>query len=175
MVMSTCRWNLFLRSGLFLLAAVLPWLSQAQSLAKPVGPVILTISGNIAHKNSANAAVFDEAMVDAMAVSQIKTSTPWRQGVLTFAGPSLQSVLALVGAKGQSLRLIALDNYEVRVPIQDVTQFNPVLARRIDGVSLKVKDQGPLFLIYPFDMQPVLKSEVYYGRSIWHLTRMVVE
>lgn len=175
MVMSTCRWRLFSRSGLFLLAAVLPWLSQAQSLAKPEGPVILTISGNITHKNSANAAVFDAAMVDALAVSQVKTSAFWRKGLRTFTGPSLQSVLALVGAKGQSLRLIALDNYEVRVPVQDVTQFNPVLARKIDGVSLKVKDRGPLFLIYPFDDLPELKSDVYYSRSVWHLTQMVVE
>jgi hypothetical protein len=63
----------------------------------------------------------------------------------------------------------------VRVPVQDAHQFNPILARKIDDAELKVKDQGPLFMVYPFDELPTLKNDLYYGRSIWHLTSMVVE
>jgi len=157
------------------LALVMTLGSEAQTLAKPVGPVIFTISGKISHKNSANGAEFDAAMIDALAFSQIKTSTPWRKGVVTFAGPTLKSLLALVGATGQVLRMTALDQYEVRVPVEDAHQFNPILARKIDDAELKIKDQGPLFMVYPFDELPSLKSDLYYGRSIWHLTSMVVE
>lgn len=173
--MSTVESNLFFKLAGVALAAVMASGSEAQTLAKPVGPVILTVSGKIDHKNSANAAEFDAAMIDALAVSQITTSTPWRKGVVTFAGPTLKSLLALVGARGQTLRMAALDQYEVHVPAGDADQFNPVLARKIDGVALKVKDQGPLFMIYPFDEMPALKIDLYYGRSIWHLTSLVVE
>jgi hypothetical protein len=158
-----------------LLTAVMSLASQAQTLAKPVGPVILTVTGEIKHKNSANAAEFDAAMIDMLADSQIKTTTPWRKGVVTFAGPTLKSLLALVGAKGKTLRMTALDKYEVRVPFQDADQFNPILARKIDGVMLKVRDHGPFFMVYPFDDMPALKNDLYYGRSIWHLTSIVVE
>ncbi len=34
---------------------------------------------------------------------------------------------------------------------------------------------GPLFMSYPFDEQPVLKTDVYYARCTWHLTRIMVE
>ena len=156
-------------------AMVMTMNSEAQTLAKPVGPVIFTISGKIGLKNSVNGAEFDAAMMDALAFSQIKTSTPWRKGVVTFAGPTLKSLLMLVGATGQVLRMTAMDQYEVRVPVQDAHQFNPILARKIDDAELKIKDQGPLFMVYPFDELPTLKNDLYYGRSIWHLTSMVVE
>lgn len=114
-------------------------------------------------------------MLDALPVSVISTSTPWQKGVVTFSGPSLKTLLKLVGAYGKTLQLTALDDYVVQVPVDDVTQFNPVLSRRVDGQVLKIKDRGPLFLIYPFDAVPALKTDVYYDRSIWHLTRIVVE
>ncbi|PIQ53051.1 MAG: oxidoreductase [Comamonadaceae bacterium CG12_big_fil_rev_8_21_14_0_65_59_15] len=148
---------------------------HAQTLPKPVGPVILTVSGNIGNKNSAQGAEFDAAMMDAMAVSQIKTTTPWRKGVVSFSGPTLKSLLKLVAAHGQTLKMTALDKYEVTVPAADAEQFNPVLARKINGVTLRLRDHGPLFMVYPFDALPALQTDVYYGRSIWHLAKIVVE
>lgn len=149
--------------------------SESQSLSKPRGPVILTVSGKIAIKNSHYGADFDASMLDAMPVSQITSATPWRVGVVTFSGPTLQSLLKLVKANGQLLKMSALDGYHVQIPIQDVEQFNPVLSRKINGVPLKVKDQGPLFMVFPFDDMPELKTDLYYGRSIWHLRTIVVE
>ncbi len=158
-----------------LLLGLTSWASVAVVLPKPVGPVVLRVSGNITQTNSAGLAEFDAAMLDALPVSQIVTTTPWQQGVVTFTGPSLKTLLTTVGARGQTLRMVALDDYAVQIPIDDATQFNPVLSRRMNGLALKVKDRGPLFLIYPFDDMPVLKDDVYYSRSIWHLTRIVVE
>ena len=167
--------RIFASSVILLLALALSLTAEAQSLAKPTGPVVLKISGKIGQRNTASFAEFDEAMLDALPVSRIATTTPWRKGVVTFTGPTLKSVLALVGASGQTLRMTALDQYEIKVPFDDAEKHSPVLARKIDGVTLKVKDQGPLFMIYPFDDLPALKNEVYYGRSIWHLTSIVVE
>lgn len=149
--------------------------SVAQGLPKPVGPVVLQVSGKITLTNSAGRAEFDANMLDALPVSQIVTTTPWQHGLVTFSGPSLKGVLSAVGAQGHTARLVALDDYSVQIPISDVAQFNPVLSRRMNGVVLKVRDRGPLFLIYPFDDVPTLKTEMYYNRSIWHLTRIVVE
>lgn len=158
--------------GLLVLA---PLASVAQALSKPVGPVVLQVSGKIAQTNAPGLAEFDAAMLDALPVAEIVTATPWQKGVVTFTGPSLKAVLDAVGARGQRLRMVALDDYFVRVPVSDAAQFNPVLSRRMNGVVLKVRDRGPIFLIYPFDDRPALRDELYYNRSIWHLTRIVVE
>lgn len=157
------------------LLSLVPLATVAQGLSKPVGPVVLQVSGKITQTNSAGLAEFDAAMLDALPVSRIVTATPWQQGVVMFTGPSLKALLDAVGAQGQTLRMVALDDYSVRVPVGDAAQFNPVLSRRMNGVALKVRDRGPLFLIYPFDDRPALRDELYYNRSIWHLTRIVVE
>lgn len=37
---------------------------------------------------------------------------------------------------------------------------------------MSVRDKGPLWVIYPYDSDPALQSEVTYARSIWQLVRI---
>jgi hypothetical protein len=103
------------------------------------------------------------------AVAQLTTSTPWNKKLVTFAGPTLKTVLAAVGAHGTVLRMTAMEKYEVSVPFDDAARFMPLLARRAGGQALKIRSQGPLFIVYPFDALPALKNDIYFSRSIWQL------
>ncbi len=162
--------------GLLSLALVMsPAWAQTQALAKPKGPVVLTVSGRITQRNTAAAAEFDLAMLKALPVHELATKNPWKEPVMTYAGPALSTLLRLVGAHGQSLRLVALDNYEATVPMQDVERFNPVLALRVDGKPLALRTLGPIQVMYPFDQYPELNVELYAGRAVWQLQRIVVE
>ncbi len=149
--------------------------ANAQALPKPKGSVILTVSGRISQRNAGDLAEFDAEMLKAMPASQIVTKTPWRASATRFSGPALKTLLSAVGAQGKVLRLIALDRYEVSIPIEDVARFGPVLAMRMDDRELKIRDRGPVLLMYPFDSFPELNTEIYFGRSIWQLQRIVVE
>lgn len=164
------------RRLLVLLASSLPLLGvHAQSpLPKPTQPVILTVDGAITVRNEKAGAVFDAAMIDALPVHSIRTWTPWFPGPVTFSGPLLSDLLDAVGAKGQTLHMVALNDYAVDVPMADARRFGPVLARRIDGKVIGVREKGPLFLIYPFDDKPDTRSEIFYSRSIWQLARITV-
>ncbi|MEP6970713.1 MAG: hypothetical protein ABJA49_09735 [Betaproteobacteria bacterium] len=145
------------------------------ALPAPTHPVILTITGAITRRNTGDAASFDAAMIDDLPAHEFRTWTPWFKEPVTFRGPRLQSVLQAVGAKGQTLHIIALNDYAVDVPVSDASQFDPILARRIDGKVLGVRDKGPLFLIYPFDSKPETRTDLFYGRSIWQVTRITVQ
>ncbi len=162
--------------GLLSLALMMPeaW-AQTLALAKPKGPVVLTVSGRITQRNTAAAAVFDLAMLNALPVHQFATKSPWKEPVLTYSGPALKTLLQAVGAQGQSLRLVALDKYEASVPMSDVERFNPVLALRVDGTPLTLRTLGPVQMMYPFDHFPELNVELYAGRAVWQLQRIVVE
>lgn len=144
------------------------------SLATPSTRIILTMSGSIANINHGGAAQFDSAMIDSLPVYSIKTSTPWYKQPMTFSGPRLSDLLAVVGAKGVVLEIKALNDYKVDVPFTDAAQLQPILARKMDGKPLSVRDKGPLFLVYPFDARPELKNDIYYGRSIWQISNIVV-
>lgn len=148
---------------------------NAQTLAKPKGPVVLTVSGLIDQHNAGRNAVFDLAMLKALAQAEFTTKTPWQETVSTFRGPSLQTLLAAVGAHGHSLRLSALDKYEASMPLTDVNQYAPLLALHVDGKALTVRSRGPVLVMYPFDRFPEINTEVYAGRAVWQLKRMVIE
>ena len=45
----------------------------------------------------------------------------------------------------------ALNDYWVDIPVSDIEQFDILLANKMDGNPLKVRDFGPYFVIYPMD------------------------
>lgn len=61
--------------------------ARAQSLARPDGPVIVTVSGRISRTNGEGVAEFDRAILEAMPAATIETVTPWTDGVTKFEGP----------------------------------------------------------------------------------------
>lgn len=149
-------------------------LVHADGLPAPEGPVVLTVSGNITHTNGPDGASFDRAMIEALAQRATVTSTPWYDEPHSFEGPLATAILDAVGAKGDVMRVIALNDYASDVPIADARTFPMVFATHLDGQVMTVRDKGPLFLIYPFDEFPELFNEVYFGRSVWQISRIEV-
>ena len=68
----------------------------------------------------------------------------------------------------------ALNDYETKIPVSDFETFDVLLALKRDGEYMPVRDKGPLFVIYPYDSDPSLKSQKYYSRSAWQLRRLSV-
>lgn len=145
------------------------------SLAPPQETVVLELRGKVAARNLGDCACFDMAMLAALPQVSFTAHTPWYAGARRFTGPLLRDVLAAAGASGQRLRLRALNDYRVELPWEDAERHGPILARLIDGAPMAVRDKGPLFLIYPFDDQPDLRSAVYFNRSAWQLRSIEVE
>jgi len=147
----------------------------ASALEAPQGNVILTVGGNISQSNVDGEAHFDRQMLEALEQHTLTTATPWTEGVSTFEGPLGRALLDAVGAQGTTLKVIAINDYSAEVPVSDLQQLPVILAMKADGVNLRVRDKGPLFVIYPFDDDASLATEVYYGRSVWQIKRIEVE
>ena len=49
-----------------------------------------------------------------------------------------------------------------------------MLATKMNGDYMSVRDKGPLFLIYPFDTNPELFNEKYFSRSVWQIREVEV-
>lgn len=156
----------FLRLGACAaLAASLP----VQALQPPTGTVVLTVGGRVRIPNDGSRAHFDMAMLEALPQASFTTRTPWYAQARRFTGPLLRDVLAAAGAQGTLIRLTALNDYKVDMPFDDAQRHDVILARLLDGRPMAVRDKGPLFVIYPFDARPELRSTVYYSRSAWQL------
>ena len=152
--------------------AVLP--AMAAPLARPAGEPVLTVTGRISQTNAGEAAVFDMVMLDALPGRVTETETPWTRGKTRFEGPLGAAILDAVGASGTTLRIVALNEYAVDVPIEDFRKWPVILANRREGRPMPVRDKGPLFVIYPFDVDRGLWNETYFARSAWQVKSIEV-
>jgi hypothetical protein len=146
----------------------------ARALDKPSGAVVLTVSGRLRNPNDGALAQFDMAMIEALPQTSFTTWSPWYTQPRRFTGPLLRDLLAAAGAQGSKLRLVALNDYRVDMPMDDTQRHDVIVARLLDDKPMAVRDKGPLFVIYPFDAQRELRSATYYSRSAWQLRAIEV-
>ncbi|MBS8228430.1 molybdopterin-dependent oxidoreductase [Vannielia litorea] len=146
----------------------------AKELATPEGDVLLTVSGEITNTNAGESAQFDLAMLEALGTETIETTTIWTEGTNTFEGVSLKMLAEAVGFEGATLRATAINDYAVEIPLTDAVEGGPIVAYRMNGAEMSVRDKGPLWIVYPYDANADYRTEVIYSRSIWQLDRIVV-
>lgn len=148
--------------------------SLPEPLAAPTGPVILTIEGSIAVTNVGETAQFDRAQLIALGIHTLTSSNLFEPGIHTFDGVLLSDVLDRVGATGHMLTAKAIDGYEIDLPMADPETYPVILAHTWNGAVMRVRNKGPLWIIYPIDAFPELKVEKYSTRSVWQLTTLRV-
>jgi hypothetical protein len=146
----------------------------AFALDAPKGPVILTIKGNLDHPNAGASAQFDFDMLEALSGRKAAMETPWAEGKTEFSGPLLREILQVAGANGTVMKLVALNDYSADVPMEDAAKIDTILATRMNGQRMSVRDKGPLFMVYPFDENTQLYNEKYFSRSVWQITSIEV-
>ena len=161
----------FLRRATLAAIVCLAGPAAAQSPAAGAAPVLLTVTGKV----KSGPVQFDRAALEKIGMVGFETATPWYAGKVKFEGVPLEKLMAEVGATGTKIVAVAANDYSTEVPVSDLAAYGPILALKRDGEYMTVRDKGPLFVVYPFDSNPDLKSQKYYSRSIWQVKSMSVE
>jgi hypothetical protein len=144
---------------------------------EPKGRVLLTVSEAIGTTNLQQESAFDLAMLNSFPQYTITTHNPWTKGIHTYQGFSVADLLKQLGSTATLLQVTALNEYMTEIPLSDFTENGAILATHIDGKPMSIRNLGPIMMIYPFDENEELKSEMFYGRSIWqidHIKAIVV-
>lgn len=147
----------------------------AEPLPVPNGTVVLSVSGRISAHNADRAADFDMATLQSLGGDVLATSTPWTEGVVTFEGISMATLLERLGAEGVELHATALNDYAVTVPLDELRTYPVLLAYKMNGKPMSVRDKGPLWLIYPRDQYERFQSEEHNFKWIWQIRRFEVK
>jgi hypothetical protein len=165
------------RARLFALVFALGWavFAPAHALDAPTGKVLLSVTGQIGVRNTADAAQFDLAMLEKLPQTSFQTRTPWYPEARKFTGVRLRDLLASLGAPGRaSVSAEALNDYRALIPPEDWADYDLLVAWKLDDAPMLVRDKGPLVIIYPFDAHPKLRSAVRYSRAVWQLKALDV-
>jgi hypothetical protein len=138
-------------------------------------PPILTISGKVSASDPEAGLTFGRAELEAMGTVSFETNTPWYKQPVKFEGVPLDKLMQKVGASGQRVIAMALNDYSTEIPIEDFAKHHAILAIKRDGAYMSIRDKGPLFIVYPYDSDPELKSQKFYSRSAWQVNRLIVK
>jgi hypothetical protein len=144
------------------------------TLPKPNGGTILTLSGKIRHVNHGDTAVFDRDMLNQLGTASITTNTPWFDGPVRFDGVRMTTLMQAVGATGDMVTALALNDYSTDIPVADFARHGVILAMLRNGTPMRVSDKGPLFVVYPYDSSAELRTRQYYSRSAWSVAQLIV-
>ena len=143
-------------------------------LAPPEGSVLLTVRGAIAMTNDGDAARLDRDQLLGWGTDELRTTTPFTDGISTFAGVLASRLLDGLGASGTTLRARALNDYSIELPVDELRTYPVLFALDRDGKPLAVRDRGPVWVVFPWSEHPELDDRVHRQRSIWQLTELEV-
>lgn len=173
-VLNFCRGLFAPVTATLALVAVIAAATAAAPLPAPSEKPILTVQGKIGVTNKDGVAQFDRSMLEAIGMVTVETTTPWHQGMVKFEGVPLAALMQKVAAAGDRVVTIALNDYSAEIPIEDFAKYGTILALKRDGEYMPVRDKGPLFIVYPYDSNPELKSKQFYGRSVWQVAKLEI-
>lgn len=135
-------------------------------------PVVLRVGGQI-RRPPQGERDFSLAALEELGLQPLVTLTPWTRGEQSFSGVPLQRLLDAVECLGTTLDLTAINRYTTSMPAEDA-RLGAFLATRLDGQPMRVRDRGPIWLVYPWSQRPELDRSLYHERAIWQLRHIVV-
>lgn len=118
---------------------------------------------------------FDLARLEALEPFTFVTHTIWTDGPQRFTGVRPITLFAAAGvAPGAAIKATALNDYEVELPWSDIQDYPVIIAYRHDGEYMTVRENGPLWVIYPQDDYPELRGRGIESKMIWQLRSLQV-
>ena len=149
---------------------LVPFLIFATHCAHAQGRTILTLSGPDGISRD-----YDLAALEAMESTTLRTHTSWTDGPQSFTGVRASTLLAALLEQGTRVEAVALNDYKSTLPLQDLRDYPVIIAYKRNGEYMTVRDKGPLWIIYPQDDHPLLRSLETDQKMAWQLRRLIIK
>ncbi|MGL4600730.1 MAG: hypothetical protein ACRCVE_04365 [Plesiomonas sp.] len=107
--------------------------------------------------------------LNALPQYQITTSTPWHTQARIFSGPRLSDVLALGDINSNRIEISSLNGYQITLSLAELAPYSPILATHVDGEEMRIRDNGPIWLMLPLDQYPSLHNSAFYAQMAWQI------
>lgn len=120
----------------------------------------------------------DLAAIDELPQTEFATHTQWTEGRIKFSGPTLKDVLELADpdlTTDSVVHLLAANQYEVTLDMHLLTEEAPIVATRMDDKTFGTRQNGPLWVVFPYELDSQYQTESVYSASIWHLIEIRIE
>lgn len=128
--------------------------------------IILTVTHGEASEQ------YNLTQLDAFPQHVYETKTPWT-GRHTFSGPLLKDVMFKSGlVSPRAITARALNDYIVDIDLILMEKYPVLLATRMDGNPMRIRNKGPIWILFPLDQFPELNTMEVHGQMVWQLEKL---
>ncbi|MBC08358.1 MAG: hypothetical protein CMO10_18940 [Thalassospira sp.] len=101
--------------------------------------------------------------------TEINTSTQWTDGVQKFRGVAFDLLFDTYGLEADTVRVSALNDYNVMVPADVLRNDGAILAYQLNDAEMSVREKGPFWVIFPYDADERFNTDTYWAYSVWQV------
>lgn len=114
--------------------------------------------------------------LEAMPENTVTTETIWTDKRHTFSSVQFKDLFEALNANiaGKKVTMIALNDYSIEVDVETLVNNNAFIAYAMDGKAMRIRDKGPLWVLYPFSDQPEINVPPFQAHSIWQLKTIIL-
>lgn len=159
------------RNAFHLVASVIAFVVVLAGAVKAQDPSIV-VRGDIRDPKKEVALTIGD--LEAMPNVDFTTTTMWTKGDITFSGPTVASVLAALGAGTGDVHLTAINDYDATLPRTLIDDTAPIIATRMNGKRFSIAENGPFWIVFPYDADSKYRTEAIYAASVWQLAAMEI-
>jgi hypothetical protein len=140
---------------------------HAQLVLKPAtGKPLITLTGRV---HGGRPLAVDMASFNALPTQTMTVFEPFVKKRQTFSGVSFADLLEAADARGSSVTIHALDDYETTMTAKVLRDSGVLLATRVDGSAIALDAGGPVRMVFPASAK-IGKDTDLWVWSIDHIT-----
>lgn len=127
-------------------------LQAGDEIPQPEEDVILTVIGLIGSPNSEEGIQMDLATMEAVGLVEYSLKDPFEKEEATFRGVLMRDLLDLwqVDESATTLQILALNDYQIEVPIDLLRDYPVLFALQQNGEYMTADYRGPAILVFPY-------------------------
>ena len=84
-------------------------------------------------------------------------------------GVNIDTLFDTYGLKAETVRVSALNDYNVMVPADVLRNDGAILAYHLNDAEMSVREKGPFWVIFPYDADARFQTDTYWAYSVWQV------
>ncbi len=107
--------------------------------------------------------------LESIGVSGFRTTTTWTDGAQEFTGVLLSDIATANSVSTGTVIVKAINDYQAEIELAEIMSAPVLLATRMNGERMSVRDKGPYWVVYPRDDHPEFADERHNFKWVWQV------
>ncbi|EGU43426.1 hypothetical protein VII00023_16380 [Vibrio ichthyoenteri ATCC 700023] len=104
-----------------------------------------------------------------------ETQLPWFEDVRQFTGIPVAKIVERYGNQNTfAVTFSALNDYSATTTIEDINNFDPIIAISINNQPIRVRHKGPYWMVFNLDKYPEINNTTYHSQMVWQIDEIVI-